>query len=404
MGKNLLVYLALTCPVVVGACGSGGGDDAAAPDASGGDDIDAPGGCDVPDPLVVDTGGVLMPSFGTIPVWTSTGEVAVFMYDGANGEVARYWDGSQWATSGNAWSNTNGGFGRAGVGELDGRAVIFADVSDQSSDSDRLRYWAQQASGDFATGQTIDFVNAAEMRFSRTSADGVLLGVGGDQQNTIMAFERGATGTWTAASVDIGASGSWYGAGVGTLGDGTAVVAGTDPNGLELYRRTGATWALYHTLASGGIFDAHMEFPPDGAPAGASAVALFRDPSNSHPRGLFIDVATGAPTSAVDLAPTISGATAVDSDIAFETGANRGKILVVDGNFSQPHAWIIPFENGTFSAAEELRPDLVFEGYPHLFYDACAGYMILHATRAVSDPSGSAQLLLEPLDTFAPGV
>lgn len=346
----------------------------------------------------------MAPRYAMLATLTSTGELAVIGYDGVNGQAARWWNGTQWTTS-PVFGNTNGGFGRMALGELAGRAVVFGDVSDQSSDSDKLRYWMQLESGAFATGQRIGNVTSAEVRVSRYDAAAqVLSAAGGDQSHTLESYERNAAGTWTVAQVAYRPEpGSFYAAGVGVLADGTAAIAGTGTGGFALYRRTGQQWNLHRTLASGEVYAAQLGFPTAGA-TGTAAVAVYGDPQTNHPRGLFVDLATGAPTGASDLIPQTIGISAIDASIVFEPGTNRGKILLVDDNFNAPRAWIIGFEGTAFTAAQELRPDRVFEANPRLFYHPCGGYYLLHVSRAPTDADGTAPLRFEPLATVAPGL
>ncbi|MBK9034914.1 MAG: hypothetical protein IPL61_27230 [Myxococcales bacterium] len=403
--------------LTAGACGSpDGGDTADAATAAdgaidGASAVDAPVEVDapaclpaLPSSLVLAATDPMPPTYTSLATLTSTGELAVLGYDGANGEAVRWWDGSQWMTS-PVYGNTNGGFGRLALGELAGRAVVFGDVSDQSSDSDKLRYWMQLASGAFATGQRVGNVTAGEVRATRyDAATQVLSAAGGDQSHTLESYERNAAGTWTVAQVaSRSTSGSLYAAGIGVLADGTAAIAGTGTDGFVLYRRTGLQWGPYRTLASGGIYAAQLAFPAAGA-TGTAAVAIYGDPQTNHPRGLFVDLATGAPTGAGDLIPQAIGISAVDSTIAFEPGTDRGKILLVDDNFNAPRAWIIGFEGTAFTAAQELRPDRVFETFPRLVYHPCGGYQVLHVSRAPTDAAGTAPLRFEPLATFAPGL
>lgn len=396
---------------VTSACGGADGGDAvdaatdgtAAPDAPA--ELDAPA-CTpaAPTPTVLAATDPMAPRFTSLLTLTSTGEVAVVGYDGASGQAVRWWNGSQWMTS-PVFGDTNGGFGRMALGELAGRAVVFADVSDQSSDSDKLRYWSQLASGAFSTGQRIGAVTSAEVRATRYDpATQVLAAAGGDQSHTLESYERNAAGTWTVAQVAFrGTAGSFYAAGVGVLADGTAAIAGTGTGGFALYRRTGQQWGLYRTLVSGDVFAAQLAFPTVGA-TGSTAVAIYGDPQTNHPRGLFVDLATGQPSGAGDLIPQAINISAVDASIVFEPGTDRGKILLVDDNFNAPRAWIVGFEGTAFTAAHELRPDRVFETFPRLIYHPCAGYQILHVSRAPTDAAGTAPLLLEPLATFAPGL
>lgn len=396
-----------TLLIVTSACGGADGGDAAdaatTPDAPG--EPDAPACTPVaPTSTVLAATDAMAPALTSLVTLTSTGEVAVVGYDGANGEAVRWWNGSQWITS-PVFGNTNGGFGRMALGELAGRAVVFADVSDQSSDSDKLRYWSQLASGAFATGQRIANVTSAEVRATRYDpATQVLAAAGGDQSHTLESYERNAAGTWTVAQVDFrGTAGSFYAAGVGVLSDGTAAIAGTGTGGFALYRRTGQQWGLYRTLVGGDVYAAQLAFPTAGA-LGTAAVAIYGDPQTNHPRGLFVDLATGQPSGAGDLIPQAINVSAVDASIVFEPGTNRGKILLVDDNFNAPRAWIVGFEGTAFTPAQELRPDRVFETFPRLIYHPCAGYEILHVSRAPTDAAGTAPLLLEPLATFAPGL
>lgn len=397
----------LSSLVLAAACGGSDADDDAvdATPADGPAPIDAPSCVPaVPSSMVLAPTDTMAPRYAMLATLTSTGEVAVVGYDGVSGEAARWWDGTQWRTS-PVFGNTNGGFGRMALGELAGRAVVFANVSDTSSDSDTLRYWSQLESGAFATGQRIGTVESAEVRVSRYDpATQVLSAAGGDQSHTLESYERNAAGTWTVAQVAYrGAPGSFYAAGVGTLADGTAAIAGTGTGDFALYRRTGQQWNLYRTLVAGDVYAAQLAFPTPGA-TGTAAVAVYADPQTNHPRGLFVDLATGTPSGASDLIPQAINISAIDASIVFEPGTSRGKILLVDDNFNAPRAWIIGFEGTSFTAAQELRPDRVFETNPRLFYHPCGGYQLLHVSRAPTDASGSAPLLLEALATFAPGL
>lgn len=358
----------------------------------------------LPTSMVLAPGGTVAPVYAGPAVLTSTGELTVFAYDGANGQAARIWDGTQWITK-SVYTGTNGGFGRIAAAEIAGHAALFATVSDMTSDSDKLRYWSQLANGTFATGQRVGNVATEEARFTRYNPTTQVLSVaGGDQSHTVNSYERNAAGTWTVASVTVQPGiGSFWAAGVGALADGTAVIAGTGTSGFFLYRRTGTSWSQFMPLASGAVYDAHIEFPPATA-TGASAIALYTDPVTNHPRGRFVDAATGTPSGAADLISQAINFSAADSEVVYEPGTARGKILLVDSNFQQPRAWIVAFEGTSFAPAQELRPDLVFETRPHLIYHPCGGYQILHVTRSATDAPATKPLLLESLATFAPGL
>lgn len=397
------MVVALAASACGGAGGTDPGVDASPPvDAT---EVDAPPVCmpALPSSMVLAPGATIAPAFMGPAVLTSTGELAVFLYDGANGEAARFWDGTQWTTQ-PVYTETNGGFGRFAVGEVAGRATLFANLFDQSSDSGMLRTWTQLESGAFATGQRIAGVMTEEARVTRYSPTTQVLSVaGGDQSHTLNSYERNAAGTWTVATVaNQPGPGSIYAAGVGTLADGTAAIAGTGTSGFLLYRRTGTSWAQYRTLATGAIYDAHLEFPPAGT-TGNAAVGLYQDPITNHPRGVFVDLTTGMASGATDLLQ-LSDFSPIASEIVYEPGTARGKILLIDGNFQAPRAWIVGFEGTSFAPAQELRPDRVFEARPHLFYHPCGGYQILHVTRAPTDAANTKPLLLESLATFAPGL
>lgn len=394
-----------------GACGGSDGGDASDAAVDGAEVVDGPAAIDapacvpaLPSSTVLAASDPMTPRYASLATLTSTGELAVLGYDGVSGQAVRWWNGAQWTTS-PVVGNVNGGFGRMALGELAGRAVVFGDLSDQSSDSDKLRYWMQLESGAFATGQRIGSVESAEVRVSRyDAATQVLSAAGGDQSHTLESYERNAAGTWTVAQVaNRATAGSFYAAGVGTLTDGTAVIAGTGTGGFALYRRTGTQWNLHRTLASGDVFAAQLGFPTAGA-TGTAAVAVYLDPQTNHPRGLFVDLATGMPSGAGDLIPQAINIAAIDASIVFEPGTNRGKILLVDDNFNAPRAWIVGFEGTAFTAAQELRPDRVFESTPRLLYHPCGGYQLLHVSRAPTAAEGTAPLLFEALATFAPGL
>jgi|GEM_PF-2343158 len=403
-------WSSLVLALALAACGGDDGGSAvdvdASPTVDGGPEVDAPPAClpALPSAMVIPAGGSMAPASGGLAMMTSTGGLAVYGYDSALHQVVRSWDGTQYATHA-VMSDVNGGFGRIALGEVDGRVVVLGDVSDSSTDSDKLRAWIQLGSGAFATGERIANVVSAEVRSTRFDpSTHVLAAAGGDQSHSLLSFERTAAGTWLVGSVaQQSGPGSLYAAGVGTFTDGTAAIAGTGTQGFNLYRRSGTQWSFYRTLASGEVWDARLEFPPPGA-TGTVAVGVYRDPISHHPRGVFVDLATGMPIGASDLLPEAVNVAAVDSTVVFEPGTARGKILFVDDSFNQPRAWIVSFEGASFTPAQALRPDLVFGTYPHLFYHPCGGYQILHVSRAPTAPADSAPMLLEPLATFAPGL
>jgi hypothetical protein len=86
----------------------------------------------------------------------------------------------------------------------------------------------------------------------------------------------------------------------------------------------------------------------------------------------------------------------------FDPSGTSGKILLIDSNTQTPHAYVASFQGSSFTAAAELRPDLVFEAAPQLVHHPCAGYLVMHVSRMAADPPGSAPAMVEPLATFAP--
>lgn len=399
MMKRYVLLLSLA------ACGGGGGgtgDDIvdAAANGDSGTTPDA-GSCTLGSSRVLEPGGLIQPAYVYGAEAMSNGEVAILAFDGANGAAALTWDGNMWAPH-SVYTNTSGGFGGFAFGELAGEPAVFATIFDQSSDSGFLRMWLQLANGNFANGERIDpSSNATEAQFTRWSPSHQVLSVAADnQQNQVVSYERTIAGTWTIQPVAfLSGATETYAAGVGELADGTAAIAVSSNSGFDLYRRTGQSWGLYHNLAGGAVYDAHVEFPPEGSSAG-DAVAIWTDYATGKLRGEMISLATGAPTGAGDLLPD-TNLSAHYSSIVFDADGSGGKILVVDGNFNTPRAWIVPFQGTSFEAAQELRPDLVFDGYPHLMW-TCDGYLIEHATRLPTDAFGTEPLMLEPLADFAP--
>ena len=55
----------------------------------------------------------------------------------------------------------------------------------------------------------------------------------------------------------------------------------------------------------------------------------------------------------------------------------------------------------SFDPAEELRPDLVFDGIPRLLHHSSGGFLILHVSRSPAVPAGSRPAVLESLADFS---
>ncbi|HEY4240563.1 MAG TPA: hypothetical protein VGM88_12145 [Kofleriaceae bacterium] len=389
---------------LLAACGGGGGS-TDHPDAAPGSDagsadaaIDTPPACVEPASQVLPADPNTNLAYATGMRLFSNQHAAIYFFDDTPGEKARIWDGTAWTTH-QVYGAASGFFGLFGFTEIDGRATLFANIDDQTSDSGKLRYWEQLESGDFASGATIPNVAGFEARMARYTASTQVLAIAGDDQaTTLQSYERNASGTWTVETVaSLQTPSNLYAVGLGLLADGTSAIAAQSTSGLELYRRASGVWHPYQTLAGGNVPSARVEFPPDGAPADAPAIAVYTDPSTGHPRGLFIDRATGLPSGATDLVAQSIGFSGPNVSIAFEPDGKTGKILIVTGNNAP---WLVSFENGQFTPAQELRPDLVFDGVPALFYSACGEYLLLHDTRAPTDDPGSADLILEPLASF----
>jgi hypothetical protein len=365
----------------------------------------------VPASTVIAVGSADTPANVNNLVLTSSGEVAVFFYDNANGESARTWENGEWTTH-TMYTGTNGGFGGNLATEVAGRPAYFSTVSDQTSDSNKLRDWLQLSTGSFATGARVDDSlttpsEATHARYSTTSS--VLAVAADDEEQTVYSHELNSAGTWTTQQVSFTSlANETRAAGIGTLTDGTAVIAvatvmpaGDQGSGLELYRRTGVAWSPYKSFATGNISTAFVELPPDGG-SGTSGVAVYEDPTTFHPRGLFFDTTSGTPGNAADLMTSSIGSYFY-SQIVYDSTGTGGKILLISMD-SVPLAWIVPFQGTSFSPAEELRPDLVFDAQPFLVYHPCGGFMILHVTRTSAAAAGSEPAVLEPLSTFAPGL
>jgi hypothetical protein len=357
---------------------------------------------------VIAPGGTVSASFVYGMEITSSGELVVLTYDGANGDEALQWQNGAWMPH-SIYTGANGGAGSLSpLTEFAGKAAYIANISDASADSGYLRMWLQLDTGAFALPQRVDATNRSVATRARYSTAHQVLSVSGDDNlgHVVYSYERTAAGAWTAQPVAFSTitGQTVKSAGVGTFSDGTAAVAVRDSvNGFVLYRRTGTNWTQYRML-SAAVSSGQVVFPPDGTTGpGLALYTIGNAPNNIH--GEFVSTADGTPTGSSDFGISIQQY-AETAEVVYDPAGTGGKILV-HADSTGPggnRSWIVNFTNNQFAAAQEVRPDLVFDSAPHLIYHPCGGYMILHASRASTDAANSEPVVLEPLSTFAPGL
>src|SRR5262245_31199236 len=104
-------------------CGDVVGSNLDAPPLDAAPELDAPACAPAaPTTTVIASGGTELTQYVGSLTLTSSGEVAVFFYDGANGISAKTWENGTWTTH-NVYTGASGSFGNAATSEIGGRPV-----------------------------------------------------------------------------------------------------------------------------------------------------------------------------------------------------------------------------------------------------------------------------------------